>query len=625
LIASPYRLARGILEGGRQLSAAQTRLSGGKVGNALELTLAAKASADQAAAELSSPSPLLDLAIAIPQVRAAFGELDHVVRALELSGDSAAGALSVVEDALGGGLITKDPDDPDGGSIIDLERLQSAAATVTDVRRVTEEVISELEKINVDKLPRRVRPRVARSIEQAEEAAERIAIAERGLALLPSILGADGPRNYLLGFQNPSEQRGTGGAILQFKVLKLDGGRLELDDIQGGETAGTVYNIDQDRRTYDIPLPDDAWIVRELEDAQRFGNANWSPDWPLSARLMIEYAYTSARMNDDLQVPIFDGFIVVDPIAVQKMMPGVGSFTTPRSRDTITPKNVVDFVLYEAYGKYPRPAKRRAVLGQIVNGFFTEALRSPRLEDFARGMGEALTEKNVQIWMKDAAVQSFIKKMGWSGEIKKAKDSDYLFVVEQNVGGNKLDYFDSNVNTVDVEIEGRDAVVSTELRVHNGVFGPQPNWVMGDAGPLHRPMMNLYVPAGAELLSWDVEGERLDTPPPAAWTGGRPPEHFEAGKKVWSATLNLAANEEGAVRFGYRVPSVVRQRGDRNVYRLVVQSQPEVHPEELTVRLTLPQGATRVEAPGWERESEVLVWNRLLKGDQVLKVSWEET
>ncbi|MBW3594573.1 MAG: DUF4012 domain-containing protein, partial [Actinobacteria bacterium] len=622
LLASPYRLARGLLDGGRQLSAAQDKLSSGSIGKALDLTLAATASADRARAELADPSPLLEVAAAVPQIRDALGELDHVVSAMELSAEAALGALSVVEDALGGGLITRDPDDPDGGATIDLSRLESAIETVAEVRVAAESVVAELEMIDLQNLPRRARPRVTRAIADARAGVEQIETTQRGFSILPAILGADGERNYLIGFQNPSEQRGTGGAILQFKVLKFDGGRFDLVDIEGGRTAGTVYNIDQDRRTYDIPLPDDAWMVRQIEDAQRFGNANWSPDWPLSAGLMIEYAYTSARENDDLQVPTFDGFIVVDPRAVEKMMAGVRTFTTARSEDKISARNVVDFVLYTAYGKYPSQGERRSVLAQIVDGFFRKALGSPRLEEFATGMGDALSEKNVQIWMNDPAAQAYIEEMDWDGGIKRAKDSDYVFVVEQNVGGNKLDYFDAHTNTVDVDIQGRAARVSTEMRVRNGVFGPQPNWVMGDVGPLHRPMMNLYVPETAELLSWEVEGERLDSPEPAMWVGGRPAEHLELGKKVWSATLNLTPGEEGAVRFDYRVPAVVQRRGKRDVYRLIVQRQPKVHPEELTITLSLPDGARDVRAKGWTREGDVLVWNRELTRDTTLNVSW---
>jgi len=624
LLASPLKLATGLLNGGRQLSAAQNKMSRGNIGAALPLALSASAAADRARDELSGPGPLLDVAAAIPQVGDAMGELDHIVSAMDLSARAAVGALSVIEDALGGGLITDDPEDPDA-SIIDLARLQKAARTIVQTGDAARAVLAELRQIDLGNLPGRARPRVTRAIRQARDAIEQIETAERGFAVLPSILGADGPRNYLIGFQNPAEQRGTGGAILQFKVLSLDAGRFELGDIEGGEDAGTVYNIDQDRRTYDIPLPEDAWLVRQIEDAQRFGNANWSPDWALSAQLMIEYAYTSARENDDLEVPTFDGFIVVDPRAVEKMMPAVGAFTTKKSKDTITPRNVVNFLLYTAYGKYPNQGERRRALAQIVNAFFGRALRSPRLEEFASGMGEALTQKRVQIWMKDPAAQRFVEFMDWDGGIKRARGADYVYVVEQNVGGNKLDYFDAHSNSVDVTIEGDSARVSTEMRIHNGIFGPQPNWVVGDVGPLHRPMMSLYVPGTAELLDWEVEGERVDAPAPAVWSGGRPSEHLEAGKRVWTATLNLPAGEDGAIRYDYRVPSVVKTRGERNTYRLIVQSQPKVDPELLTVRLALPNDATGVEAKGWSRDGDVLVWDKPLRGDLVLEVSWNAT
>lgn len=622
LLAGPYRLARGLVDGGRQLSQAQRKLDKGKIDEAFRLTLSASAGAEDARTELEDPSALIDVARLIPTVDDAWGELDHIITAFELSAASSVDALSVVEDALGGGLITKDPEDPDA-SVIDLDRLQEATRTITRVRDATVRTIAELEKVDLDNLPGRVRSRVPRAITDAKDALERIEIAQRGFTILPSILGANGPRNYLLGFQNPAEQRGTGGAILQFKVLRFDSGRFELTDIISGKTAGTVYNIDKQRQTYDIPLPEGAWMVREIEDAQRFGNANWSPDWPTSAQLMIEYAYTSARVNEEVEVPEFDGFIVVDPLAVEKMMPGVGSFTTKRG-DTITPRNIVNFVLYEAYGRYPPPRERRLALAQIVDRFFSKALNSPQLDAMARGVGEALSEKRIQIWMKEPAVHKFIKEMDWDGSIKQARGSDYVFVVEQNVGGNKLDFFDSHTNTIDVRIDGKDALVSTEMRVRNGIFGPQPDWMMGNVGPLHRPMMSLYVPGDAELESWDVEGERLDSPPPAVWIGGRPAEHFEAGKKVWTLTFNLDAGEEGAARFDYRVPSVVRSRRDRSVYRLVIQAQPKVDFQSTRVTLELPEGATAVVAQGWSREGDALVWDKLLRRDVILEVSWRD-
>jgi hypothetical protein len=91
---------------------------------------------------------------------------------------------------------------------------------------------------------------------------------------------------------------------------------------------------------------------------------------------------------------------------------------------------------------------------------------------------------------------------------------------------------------------------------------------------------------------------------------------------VWSTTLDILPEETGTVRFEYRVPGVVRTEGDRQIYRLVVQHQPKVRPETMTINLTPPSGATEIDAPGWARKGEGLVWTGPLKEDMELEVSW---
>ena len=101
--------------------------------------------------------------------------------------------------------------------------------------------------------------------------------------------------------------------------------------------------------------------------------------------------------------------------------------------------------------------------------------------------------------------------------------------------------------------------------MHNGVFLPQPRWSMGDTGPIHQPMVNVYVPQSATLVGVDVpptcsstqpvdrtlrEVCRRDTPDPASWSGDRPPEHAELGKKVWPVTIDIR-RMEGSVGFDY--------------------------------------------------------------------------
>jgi uncharacterized protein DUF4012 len=627
MISGAFRLATGLADARRQLERAQDTLSEGQAKSAGFHVLAGSAAARKARDALDAGSPLLDIAAAVPVVGNALGEVDHLVAAAEFSADAASGTYDVANNALTGPqrIIARDPVNPDG-SIIRLDRVEEMAATVSEVRSAVQGARRELSAINLVHLPRRFRGDVSDGIEEMVQSDRLLADAELGFRLLPAMLGADGPRTYLFGMQNSAELRGTGGALLQYAVLTFEDGRASF------EPPDTVYEVDRDRRQVSIPLPDDAWYVQGIPDARRFGNANWSPDWPLSARVTIDYAHASSE-----EFPDVDGFIALDPVVLEKLVPGVGAYRT-KWKNRISADTAVNFLLYKAYGVYPKAYLRRVALRQVVDGFFDRILNPAHPTILLKGLGSSLASKHMQIWLADGVEQRFVERMGWSGKLATARDSDYINVVQQNVGGNKLDYHADQTTTVGVRFDGADALVATEVAMSNNVFGPQTQWAMGNSGPLHRPMINVYVPGSATLQRALVSPElceecaalqqppttRIDSPPVVAtWTDGRPIEHNELGKKVWTATLQIPPGKESSFRVDYIVPEVVRTAGERSVYRLVVQHQPKVHAETMTVNIELPEDATKVSAPGFKRAGGTLTWQRPLQRDVVLQVSWK--
>jgi hypothetical protein len=628
MVAPVWNLAGGLLDAGRHFQRAQKKLTAGALKDARYETLAGVAAAERARAGLESRGPLFDLAASFDAVDKLLGEADHFVRAAELSGRAAEGTLDVAQNALRGPnkIIAKDPDDPKGGAQIRLERVRAIAATVGDIRDAVTETAKELKAVELKRLPRRLRTRVKDGLDQAEETSELLIKAHAGLKLLPVFMGSEEPRVYLLGMQNSAEQRGTGGAMLQFALLQIAEGKPELS------RALSVYEVDKDRQQVSIPLPDDAWYVKNLPDAQRFGNANWSPDWPLSARLTVDYGRASQPAFPDE----VHGVFAVTPITMQNLLPGVGPYRLPTG-NRISAKKVVHFLLNKAYASYPIPKVRRARLSEVVDIFYERLLRPDHPAELVKGMGKSLAEKHIQMWMADPVEQAFIEEMDWDGAIDPGADADYLYVVEQNVGGNKLDYFAQQTLDTNIRLSGEDAQVSTAIEVDNNVFLPQPRWSMGDTGrpsvcktrgacPLHRTMINLYVHPEAELQQATVEsGTRLDVAAGgvAAWpSAGRPAEHFELGKKVWSTVLEINPQETGRVKFDYLMPNVIRMEDGRHVYRLKVQRQPKLRPEKLRLSLALPDDARDVKAPGWKHQGERLLWEKPLRSDLILEVSW---
>jgi hypothetical protein len=219
--------------------------------------------------------------------------------------------------------------------------------------------------------------------------------------------------------------------------------------------------------------------------------------------------------------------------------------------------------------------------------------------------------------------------MDWDGGLDEADGADYLNVVEQNVGGNKLDYFQHQTHTLDVSFDGDDALDSATVEITNATYLPQPRYVMGDSGGLRhgltRPMMTVYAPGSAQFLTADVDGNRvaLGQSDVATWLGDRPPEYLEVGKKAWPVALEIPIGETQSFRYDYRVVDVVRTEGSRRVYRLVVQHQPKVNPETLVIRIKVPDTATNVKARGFERRGDMLVYETVVRTDFELEVSWQ--
>lgn len=633
MLSGPVRLASGMLGARSHLTKAQNALSNGAFKKAVLETFTAQADAERARAGLEADSPLMDLATISGAVDDTMREVPHLLGALSHSADAASGTLDIGLNALRGPdrVIVKDSEGE--GSIISIPRIEDIGDIVAAVRGDVAAARADLEAINVDNLPRRLRDDIPQAITQTTETDALLAKAQDGIALLPAILGANGRRTYLIGFMNSAELRGTGGAMLQIRCISFIDGRPILprrgEDLPSGvpDCKGTIYNVDRNRKLQDIPLPDDAFYVREIDDAQRFGNANWSPDWPLSAKLTLAYGKAS-----DPAFPDFDGVIGLDPVTIQELMGGIGPFRI-EAGNRLTRTSVLNFLLSKAYTSYPEAPKRRVVLNQVVELFFDRMFDPLHPSQLVSGIGGALADKHMQIWMRDSNEEAFVSRMKWDGALKTAKKSDYFDVVEQNVGGNKLDYTALQTDTMDIALDGTDALVKAEVSIYNGMALPQPRWVLGDSKSAHRPMINVYVPTSAELLGADAGptcspserncNGRLDTPAPAIWSGGRPGENTEANKRVWSATLQIPPSQQGSFALSYRVPGVVIDRGSRSTYRLVVQHQPKVRPQRLLIRLTVPDGARGLRAPGFERDGGALIYDHLLTTDTILEVSWQ--
>ena len=94
------------------------------------------------------------------------------------------------------------------------------------------------------------------------------------------MLGADGPRSYLLAFQNPAESRGTGGLVGGYGVLTADHGKLSV------ETLGTDSDLTGLKTVPSELGPDYAALWGQ--DPALWVNSNESPHFPYGAQIWLD-------------------------------------------------------------------------------------------------------------------------------------------------------------------------------------------------------------------------------------------------------------------------------------------------------------------------------------------------
>ncbi|MBI5715001.1 MAG: DUF4012 domain-containing protein, partial [Chloroflexi bacterium] len=254
----------------------------------------------------------------------------------------------------------------------------------------------------------------------------------------PGLLGADGPRTYLVMIQNEDELRATGGFLSAVAVVTVSGGeilRFKAEDSYAVDdlTKPYLYPPDPLRRYMASPI----WLLRD---------ANWSPDFPTSAR-EVEHLSIYTRPG-----PI-DGVIAIDQMAVRLLLEAIGPIPSTNATDAVTADNLITF-MRAAYSPPPGQAmtsdwwgQRKNFIGELSGSIMTTATS---LLALGRATIRALDTRHISIQLDDPSLTKVLARRGWDGAIR-ASSGDYLFVVNSNIGFNKVNAavktsFDYRVN-----------------------------------------------------------------------------------------------------------------------------------------------------------------------------------
>ena len=426
-------------------------------------------------------------------------------------------------------------------------------------------------------------PRIAGALAQLDTYLPLLRTAVSLGKVAPALMGADEPRTYLLLAQNSEELRPTGGFISGVGLITIDGG--DLGDMDFSDSY-TVFNPDVD---HPLAPPD----LERTMGAQIlvFRDSNWSADYPAAASV----AQSLYQLDTGTAT---DGVFAFDIEATRRLIGAMEPLALPGYDEPVTSQNlaaamrevwaapvdiettVVDRETSQWWrhrkdfmGDLAAAARAKVEAGEVDFGALAQAVYS------------SLQEKHILLSVNDPATMALLRDSGWAGAVDPG-EADYLFVVDSNVGWNKVNTLVDRSTRYTVRPLA-DGSAEAELRLaytHRGqtIEGPCVQEVhYGDTyEDLRRycyfNYLRVYVPDGAQLL--DAQGFEPDSVDQA---------FGEAGSTVFSGFVVTPSGGEHEVTLRYRLPASVFQDG---LYRLRIQKQAGVPAWPVEIAIDDPAG-----------------------------------
>ena len=336
---------------------------------------------------------------------------------------------------------------------------------------------------------------------------ENVALAAR---VVPSMMGADGPRTYFMGFQTNAEARGTGGLLGGFGILRFDNGVAVVDTLGSNrELIGSYDPID---------------LGGEFD--QQYGNSNATTDFrnsnssshfPYAAKIWKSLWAQETGVN-------VDGVVAIDPIALSYILGAVGPVTLPDG-EIVTKENVVELTESTAYIRFATDQTARKNYLQDISRAVVEKMTagvdSPR--KLLDALGKAVSERRIAVWSSSRSDQELLE-MTPLAHVVPDDPAPYAEVVINNLGGNKMDYYlKREIEYVADGCEGQTRMSTVTVRLTNTISDSElatlPDYMAGTEG-IESPIpwtfpkgtmvssVRLLATKGAEVVSLLSEGER---------------------------------------------------------------------------------------------------------------------
>ncbi|WP_146252118.1 DUF4012 domain-containing protein [Xylanimonas oleitrophica] len=570
LLARDARAAsRALTSAGDRMPALEAAASGDGDPAALSAQLAAL-QRDTGEARAATGGPLWAAAAHLPAVGPTLHAVAVIAAALD---DVAHDVAPVLVDARETVALTART--PDGGLDLDAlravaPRVQQADATLTDVR-------SRLGQIDADEVMDPLAQPMETLRGRVDDLASTVATADRAATLLPAMLGADGPRTYLLLAMNNAELRTAGGIPGALALLRADGGRIEVvRQVSTGEVGPFPTPV--------LPLDPQAAAVFTERLGTHVQDLTLTPEFPTTATLAA--GMWAASQGEDV-----DGVLATDPVALAHLLRVTGPVEVAVPPDaaarfgsptvTVGPDDAVALLENQIYTVL-EPEQADAFYAQVTAAVLGR-LGSPDIApaDVLPALRQAAAERRLLVWSARPDERQRLDGTLLAGAFLSSPSAAGALGVflDDTVVGKMTWYLDSSVHLVSSRCtaQGRldtvDVTLASTAPADAGTVLPR--YVAGPPGGdvppgTVRAVLRVAAPR-------DADAPRLQRDPGgAAIPLGAQTARLD-GRHLASTTVTLAPGDSTTVRVESLLPHAATAAPGGHPTTLDVWSTPTAH------------------------------------------------
>lgn len=389
--------------------------------------------------------------------------------------------------------------------------------------------------------------------------------------VVPALAGYPEEGNFLFIMHNNDELRPSGGFIGVFGLMKTKNARVESLNTYDS------YHLDMPAMlSGKWKMEPPAAISKYLKvDNWYLRDANWSPDWPTSAK-KIQEIYQGEKLAIAEDPGSFTGIIGLSPDFIAELIDLVGPITA--RGDVYYKENFQELLQYSVEMSYEEQGvsswDRKDVINEIVYELKERLfnLGADKFYTLLNIVSDNVNKKNIQLYFNDSYLQSLAQQLNVSAEIKQSV-SDYLLVVDANLAAFKSDAVVKK--SIDYEVDLGTKLAKVDLRLayrHEGGF----DW----RTTRYRSYTRVYVPLGSKLNSVEAFGlAKLETSSVISYND------LALKKTVFAFFFSLEPGLAGGIDLQYDLPLDLNTNLNLNNYSLLLQKQSGRRTESFNFRL----------------------------------------